>query len=49
MDVTHCTDEVRWYLYMLFVHDEHDCRNRVAHLLYGRQDSDIVAKGLKQV
>ncbi|SLM33896.1 MULE transposase domain, partial [Lasallia pustulata] len=49
MDSTHKTNKLRWFLYTLMVRDEHGSWIPGAHILTAREDSDIVATGLKTI
>jgi hypothetical protein len=49
MDSTHCTNELGWILYNLMVRDEWGSWIVAAHILTAREDSDIVAAGLREV
>jgi hypothetical protein len=49
MDSTHDTNELKWQLYNLLIRDEVGQWIIGAHILTAREDSDIVAAGLREV
>ena len=49
MDSTHQTNKLSWLLYTLMVRDEYGSWIPGAHMMTAREDSDIVAVGLRQV
>ena len=49
MDSTHKTNDLEWLLYNLLVRDEVGQWVIGAHILTAREDSDIVATGLREV
>lgn len=49
MDSTHQTNKLSWLLYTLMVRDEYGSWIPGAHMMTAREDSDIVAIGLRQV
>ena len=49
MDSTHKTNEMGWYLYNLMIRNEEGVWVPGAHMLTMKEDSDIVAAGLRQV
>ena len=49
MDSTHSTNELGWMLYNMMVRDECSQWVVAAHILTAREDSDIVAVGLREV
>jgi hypothetical protein len=49
MDSTHDTNELKWQLYNFLIRDEVGQWIIGAHILTAREDSDIVAAGLREV
>ncbi len=49
MDSTHQPNKLSWLLYTLMVRDEYGSWIPDAHMMTAREDSNIVAVGLRQV
>lgn len=49
IDSTHQTNKLSWLLYTLMVTDEYGSWVPGAYIVTAREDSDIIAAGLKQV
>src|SRR6266498_627323 len=47
MNSTHCTNRLNWFLYTVIVRDKCGSWVPTAHILTAREDSDIVACGLR--